>query len=74
MYKPAAKRRWGYFALPILHGDRLVGKLDAIVDRRAGVLRVNAIHEDVRFSPAMTKAVRKEIDDLAGWLGLGSVD
>jgi uncharacterized protein YcaQ len=74
MYKPAAKRRWGYFALPILHGDRLVGKLDAAADRKAGVLRVNAIHEDVRFSPAMTKAVRKEIDDLAVWLGLDSVD
>ena len=29
MYKPAATRRWGYFALPILHGDRLIGKLDA---------------------------------------------
>ena len=65
MYKPAAKRRWGYFALPILHGDRLVGKLDAAADRKASVLRVNAIHEDVSFSPAMTKAVRKEIDDLA---------
>jgi len=74
MYKPAAKRRWGYFALPILHADRLVGKLDAVADRKAGVLRVNAIHEDVRFTSAMTKAVRKEIDELAAWLGLGSVD
>src|SRR2546423_8591821 len=70
MYKPAAKRRWGYFALPILHGDRLVGKLDAAADRKASVLRVNAIHEDVRFTPAMATAVRKEIDDLAVWLGL----
>jgi uncharacterized protein YcaQ len=70
MYKPAAKRRWGYFALPILHGDRLVGKLDAIADRKAGVLRVNAIHEDVAFGKAMTAAVRKEIADLGAWLGL----
>jgi len=70
MYKPAAKRRWGYFALPILHGERLVGKLDAIADRKASVLRVHAVHEDVSFSPAMTKAVRKEIEDLANWLGL----
>ena len=70
MYKPAAKRRWGYFALPILHGDRLVGKLDATADRKAGVLRVNAIHEDVKFTRAMTKAVRAELEDLASWLGL----
>jgi uncharacterized protein YcaQ len=70
MYKPAAKRRWGYFALPILHGDRLVGKLDATVDRKAGVLRVNAIHEDVAFSRIVAAAVRREIDDLAAWLGL----
>jgi uncharacterized protein len=70
MYKPAAKRRWGYFALPILHGDRLVGKLDAIADRKASLLRVHAIHEDVSFSRAMATAVRKEIEDLANWLGL----
>jgi uncharacterized protein YcaQ len=70
MYKPAGKRRWGYFALPILHGDRLVGKLDATADRKASVLRVQAIHEDVSFSRAMTTAVRKEIEDLAGWLEL----
>jgi len=71
MYKPAAKRRWGYFALPILHGDRLVGKVDAAADRKASVLRVNAIHEDVRFTRATAKAVRAELDDLASWLGLG---
>jgi uncharacterized protein YcaQ len=70
MYKPAAKRRWGYFALPILHGDRLVGKLDAIADRKASLLRVNAIHEDVTFTAAMTAAAEREVGDLASWLGL----
>jgi uncharacterized protein len=70
MYKPAAKRRWGYFALPILYADRLVGKFDATADRKASLLRVHAIHEDVSFSRATTAAVRKEIDDLASWLGL----
>ena len=73
MYKPADKRRWGYFALPILHGDRLVGKLEATADRKASVLRVNAIHEDVKFTGAMTKAVQAELDDLAAWLGLDAV-
>jgi uncharacterized protein len=70
MYKPAAKRRWGYYALPILHDDRLVGKVDATADRKASVMRVNAIHEDVRFTRAITKAVQAELDDLASWLGL----
>jgi uncharacterized protein YcaQ len=70
MYKPAAKRRWGYFALPILYGDRLVGKLDAIAERHAGVLRVDAIHQDIAFTKAMTTAVDREIKDLAHWLEL----
>ena len=39
----------GYFALPILYGDQLVGKLDATADRKAGMLRVDAVHEDVPF-------------------------
>jgi uncharacterized protein len=70
VYKPAAKRRWGYFALPILYGDRLVGKLDATADRDAGVLRVDAIHQDVPFDGTMTAAVDGEVKDLAHWLGL----
>ena len=70
MYKPKDKRRWGYFALPVLHNDQLVGKLDAIVDKKARVLQVNAIHEDVRFTRAITKAVHAEIEALATWLSV----
>ncbi len=70
MYKPAAKRRWGYYALPVLYGDRLVGKLDARADRKAGVLAVTAVHQDVAFSKAMTAAVERESVDLARWLDL----
>jgi uncharacterized protein YcaQ len=71
MYKPAAQRRWGYFALPVLHHDRLVGKLDAKADRKAGTFTVNALHEDVRFTKAMRADVDAEIEALAAWLGLG---
>jgi uncharacterized protein YcaQ len=74
MYKPAAKRRWGYYALPVLHDDRLVGKVDATADRKASVLRVHAIHEDVTFTRTMTKAVRAELEDLASWLRLSTIE
>lgn len=70
IYKPVNARRWGYFALPVLFGDRLVGKVDATADRQAGALDVAAIHRDVEFTPAMRDAVDAEICDLAGWLGL----
>jgi len=73
MYKPAAKRRWGYFALPVLHGDRLVGKVDAKADRKASVLQVYAMHEDVKFTRATTKGVQAELEDLASWLGLDTI-
>ncbi|MFG1609663.1 DNA glycosylase AlkZ-like family protein [Actinoplanes sp. NPDC049265] len=73
MYKPAAKRRWGYWALPILHGDRLIGKIDCTADRTQGILRVDAIHEDAPFPRRTAAAVRSELADLAGWLDLDLV-
>lgn len=70
MYKPRDQRRWGYWAMPILHGDRLIGKVDATADRARGVLRVDAIHEDEPFTRELVEAVFGELDSLAGWLGL----
>ena len=74
MYKPAAARRWGYWALPILHGDRLIGKLDAQTDLKAKTLTINAIHEDHPFNREVREAVEAEIDALAVWLGVERVD
>jgi uncharacterized protein len=73
MYKPKAKRRWGYFALPVVHHDQLIGKVDANADHSSSLLQVHAVHEDVPFTRAMTAAVSAELDALAEWLGLDSV-
>ena len=73
MYKPKALRRWGYFALPILHGERFVGKLDAKADRKAGVLTVFDVHEDLPFDGLLMDDVHAEIEHLATWLGLAEV-
>lgn len=70
MYKPKAKRRWGYYALPILHGERLVGKVDAQSDFERGDLRVDAIHEDEPFTAEIRDGVHAELEDLARWQGL----
>ncbi|MEZ0447234.1 DNA glycosylase AlkZ-like family protein [Cellulomonas sp. ICMP 17802] len=70
MFKPVAKRRWGYYALPVLVGDRLVGKVDAAADVKAGVLRVHAVHRDGPWSADDAAAVDAEIEDLARWLEL----
>jgi uncharacterized protein YcaQ len=72
MYKPAVNRRWGFFALPILHHDELIGKADITADRKGGVLRVNAIHKDVKHTKPMTQGIEAEIADLAKWLELPS--
>jgi uncharacterized protein YcaQ len=73
MYKPVDQRRWGYYALPVLHGDRLIGKLDAVADRKASVLRINAIHRDVPWTDEMTQDVEAEIESLATWLGMAKI-
>lgn len=69
-FKPKPQRIYGYFAHPILMGDRFVGMLDAEVDKANEVLRVNAVHEFLPFEPEESDMVRAEIAELGDWLGM----
>ena len=51
MYVPGPKRRWGYYVLPLLYGDDLVGRIEPRADRRQGVLRINDVWWEDGFDP-----------------------
>ncbi|HET9415915.1 MAG TPA: crosslink repair DNA glycosylase YcaQ family protein [Candidatus Limnocylindria bacterium] len=51
VYVPEAKRRWGYYVLPILFGDRMVGRIEPRLDRKAGTLRILGIWFEPGFAP-----------------------
>ncbi len=69
-FKPASQRRYGYFAHPILIGDRFAGLLDAQLDKKKETLVVGAVHEIVPFDEEEKEMVDAEIRDLAEWLGV----
>lgn len=69
-FKPRPQRRYGYFAHPVLLGDRFVGMLDAELDKAREKLIVTALHEFLPFDEDETEQVRAEVDDLGEWLGV----
>ena len=75
VYKPAPQRVYGYYVLPFLYGDRLVGRADLKAERAEGVLRVRAFHLEpkVRRSGALQAALDKALDRLARMLELERV-
>jgi uncharacterized protein YcaQ len=52
----------------------MVGKVDEAADRKRSTLVVHAVHQDVLFTRAITRGVDAELESLASWLGLGSIE
>ncbi len=75
IYTPAPKRTFGYYVLPVLVDDRLVGRLDLKADRAAGTLRVLSAHAEANgIAERAAGRIAAELAAMAGWLGLERVD
>jgi uncharacterized protein YcaQ len=74
VYVPAPKRKYGYYVLPFLLGDEIVGRFDLKADRSRSTLRVQAAHlEPEADAEAVAHAAARELDVMRHWLGLESV-
>ena len=70
IYIPADKREYGYYVLPILHGDRVAGRIDVVHDRKASVLRVNGLW----WEDEPVDGFDGVLDELAAWVGAASIE
>jgi hypothetical protein len=81
IYTPAPKRVYGYYCLPFLLGDQMVGRVDLKADRKAGTLRVQAAWREPRAVPGarrrtdaeIASALIAELETMRDWLGLDGV-
>ena len=76
IYTPKHKRKYGYYVLPILYGDQLVGRIDAAMDRARGALKINAVYAE-RDAPQTRQAVRAiadAVERLAEFLGAQKIE
>jgi len=71
MYVPKAKREYGYYVLPILRGDKVVGRIEPVFDRKARVLRVNGVWWEPDVKPV---PLDRPLRSLAKFVGAGSIE
>ena len=76
IYVPKAKRRYGYYSMPVLDGDRFVARVDPAMDRANRRLLVRAVHAEpgVRTTRESGRPVAEAVWDLASWLGATEIE
>ncbi len=73
IYVPEPKRQFGYYVLPFLLGDAIVGRVDLKADRKAGALLVKAAYAEPGAPPEAVEELAAELRDLASWLKLDDI-
>ncbi len=75
IYVPAAKRRYGYYAMPVLHDDRLVARVDPAFNRETAQLSIRKVSVEAGCdNPQMARATREAVTELATFLKAGAID
>lgn len=69
IYTPKAKRKYGYYVMPILHGDQIIGRIDPDMDRERGVLTINAVYAEPDAPKAAAMPITDAITHLGQFLG-----
>jgi uncharacterized protein YcaQ len=76
IYVPKPKRRWGYFVLPVLDGEKLVARIDLAMDRKRNVLSAITVHKEPSAprGKRLPLAIRSELERLAAWRGATGIE
>ena len=74
-FVPKAKRKYGYYVLPILRGDEVIGRADLKTDRKADCLHVQGVwwEPDTNAVRAAGRSLRREVESLARFVGVSNV-